>query len=241
MRDVDDLLLNVSDLGVRRGGEPVVDEVDFSLKSGDVMGLVGKSGAGKSTVMEAMLGVIENSGTVWLRDGSESLSLKKFSGYSTQEGSLYPLLTLEENLNLFDSLRSTSADSFEERKKRLLKDLNIYQNRHQRISDFSGGMRKRADLATALIHNPLVLMMDEPLAGIDPPQRSLIWSRIESFVDSGRIVILTSHMIDEMVSRCNKFGLVHDASFFRAEEVDQMMDDTGYQSVERFLNDAFSI
>jgi ABC-type multidrug transport system, ATPase component len=214
----DDLLLNVSDLDVGRGDEFQITGVDFTLESGDVMGLVGKSGAGKSTVMEAMLGIIQNSGTVWLRKGDESLSVKQSAGYSTQEGSLYPLLTLDENLNLFASLQGARGKEVDDRKKELLRDLNLYEHRHRRVTDFSGGMKKRADLAASLVHDPLVLMMDEPLAGIDPPQRRLIWQKIGSFVDAGKIVILTSHMIDEMVTRCNKFGLVHDGSFFRAEQ-----------------------
>lgn len=222
-------------------GNLEISDVSFSLEPGDVMGLVGKSGAGKSTIMESILGMIPNKGDVKSRVDGQRISIQTSSGYSTQEGSLYPMLSLHENLELFASLRGVEPEAFEERERNILQKLHIWADRERKIQNFSGGMKKRSDLAAALIHEPDILFMDEPFAGIDPPQRMVIWEMISSVAEQDRIVILTSHMISEMKGNCNKYGLVYESEFASPQKVSEMMSSNGYRDIGSFLEDVFSL
>ena len=100
-------------------------------------------------------------------------------------------------------------------------------------------MKKRADLAATLIHKPEIIILDEPFTGIDPPQRNIIWKKLMEEIESGRIVIITSHLLSDISQKCNKFGLVHDGEFYRSHKIRKMMEETDYESVESFLNDVF--
>ena len=117
--------------------------------------------------------------------------------------------------------------------------MKIYEHRKKDVSDLSGGMKKRADLAIALLHDPRILVLDEPFTGIDPPQRQIIWKNLRRMADRGKIIILTSHLIGDLADNCNNYGLIHDGKFYRTEKITEMMKDTDYQNVENFLNDVF--
>lgn len=204
------------------------------------MGLVGKSGSGKSTIIKAILGINPpDDGRIWMEVDKEEIDISASSGYSPQDNSLYPFMSIQENLQTFGKLRGLGKNEIGEKSEKLLKKLEIFDDRHKRISNLSGGMEKRADLAVALLHSPQLLILDEPFTGIDPPQRQIIWEVLRRLADDGKIIILTSHLIKDVAERCNDYGLVHDGEFYHTYQIKEMMEDTDYKSIEQFLNDVF--
>lgn len=233
------LRLSVSNVNISHRGFRL-ENVDFNLQSGELMGLVGKSGSGKSTILNAILGLQTiDDGSIWSQIDGEEVEVQEVTGYSPQDNSLHPFLSIQENLDVFGELRRLSQDEKSKKSEELLKKLEIYQARDKRVSQLSGGMKKRADLAATLIHKPEIIILDEPFTGIDPPQRNIIWNKLTEEAEKGKIVIITSHILSDISKKCNKFGLVHDGEFYRSKKIREMMEDTDYESVENFLNDVF--
>jgi len=174
-----DVQLSVKDLATSFGKFKISD-VSFDLKSGDVFGLVGNSGSGKSTLIKTLVGLKrKDKGSIHIvYDNHEQLP-SKVVGFSPQDNSLYPFLTLKENIHLFGTLHGVSHHNIVEQEKNLLKTLGLENAIHKRINQLSGGMRKRADLAVAMIHNPSVLVLDEPFNGLDISLQNFIWNHIK--------------------------------------------------------------
>ena len=220
----------------------ILEDVDFILESGDIMGLVGKSGSGKSTLIKTLIGLKQpDSGSQWVTVDGDEKKIKNVLGYSPQENSLYPFLTIRENLHTFGQIRNCSKDEIEKRGKRLLAELDVKYAIDRKVSELSGGMKKRADIATTLLHSPKLVILDEPFAGIDPPQRKIIWNLIQKNASEGTIFIITSHLVKDLAANCDKYGLVHDGSYHNSEQMMQMMADTDYNRLESFLEDVFRL
>jgi len=220
--------------------EFTLENVSFNLYSGDIMALVGRSGAGKSTLIKTLLGLKPlEEGTIWFKKGEEKVQLKKAIGYSSQENSLYPHLSIQENLEVFGKLREVEPEDIEERKDDILEMLDIDDAESKRIEDLSGGMKKRADIAITLLHRPDVIVFDEPFTGIDPPQREVIWDSIEELSSKGKIVMITSHNLQTLTDRCNEFGLIQDGEYYNTSDINQMMKAAGYTDRGKFFNKFF--
>lgn len=233
--------LEVSDMETGYDGFKIKD-VDFRLTSGDIMALVGKSGSGKSTLIKTLLGIKQpDKGEVTvLIDGMEH-DLRDRTGYSSQENSLYDSLTVGENLKTFGKMRGLSAAEIEERMDDILENLGIPEARDKRVDKLSGGMAKRADIAVSTIHDPDIIVFDEPFTGIDPPQRKVIWESIERMADSGKVVIVTSHLLRALSEKCNSYGLLYSGRFYGTDRIEEIMQNQGYKDVEKFLEAAFQL
>ncbi len=200
----------------------LVSSVSFSLKEGEVMGLVGRSGAGKSTVLKTIVGLLKPlKGEVKvLRDGSVVKDYRRLIGYSPQENSLYPYLTVEENLYLFGKLYGLEKRFLEKQASFLLKELDLQSARRKLVSKLSGGMAKRADLAVALIHNPEVLVLDEPFTGLDVSLQYFLWRFLKNLAtERNRIVIVSSHSLADLERQCDNLGLVERGVFYTYEQI----------------------
>ena len=217
-----------------------VSEVNFYLESGEIMGLVGRSGSGKSTVIKTLLGIYPVRGGSIVTN-NPGLPVNEIVGYSSQSNSLNPNLSIEENIKLFGELRDMESEDIHSRKSRLLEEFEISEAKDKLVSELSGGMKKRADLCVALLHDPEVVILDEPFVGIDPPQRDAIWNIIHRESQRGRMFIITSHMLQNLSDNCGKLGLVHQNKFYNQTEVFKMMSDHDYENLERFLKDIFRI
>lgn len=213
-----------------------IRDVNLVLESGDKMALVGKSGSGKSTLINTFLGIKDSiEGGVWFEEEGEEESLRKVVGYSPQDNAIYDFLTIRENLHTFGKLRGMSNDEIEERGEEILDQLDILDAIDKRVDQLSGGMKKRADIATCILHNPQLVIMDEPFTGIDPPQREIIWERIDKMARNGRIIILTSHNLSMLTKHCNRYGLIQDGEYFNTEKMQQNMKKEGFRTMEEFI------
>ena len=177
-----------------------ISNVSFQVKNGDIFGLLGRSGSGKSTLIKTLIGLKkQNEGTIKVYVNNKETPVNEVIGYCPQENSLYPFLTLEENLITFGKLYNVRKEVIIERIDLLLKKLDLQNARNKKITQLSGGMKKRADLAVALIHNPDILILDEPFSGLDISIQRFIWNFLKEFSSKGKIIIISSHILGDAV------------------------------------------
>jgi ABC-2 type transport system ATP-binding protein len=195
----------VRDLHVSRGGHEVLHGVDFVLSPGEVTGLLGPSGGGKTTLMRALVGVQRiASGTVEvLREPAGSAALRDRIGYVTQAPSVYGDLTVTENLRFFARILGVGEDRVAE----CLRTVDLEDQSGKVVSRLSGGQESRVSLAVALLGGPSLLVLDEPTVGLDPVLRAELWGTFHRLAEAGTTVLVSSHVMDE-ASRCDRLLLM---------------------------------
>ena len=221
--------LSASAVRVTRGGNEVLHGVDLTVRRGEIVGLLGPSGCGKTTLMRAIVGVQAHvSGTIELlgRPAGDP-SLRRKVGYVTQAPSVYGDLSVGENLRYFAAILGVSA----ERSDWALKTVDLTAFRDRVVSTLSGGERTRVSLATALLGNPQVLVLDEPTVGLDPVLRRDIWMQLRSLADEGTALLVSSHVMDE-AERCDRLVLMRDGVVIAAGTQAELLSRTRTSDVE---------
>jgi ABC-2 type transport system ATP-binding protein len=199
--------------GLKRAfaGKPAVAGLDLAIPPGELYGLVGPDGAGKTTAIRLLTGLLTpDAGVGWVCGQSilrPSRTLRESIGYMPQQYSLYGDLSVEENLDFFGNLFGLPRRQRQERKQRLLHITRLERFTDRRAAALSGGMYKKLALACALLHQPRVLVLDEPTNGVDPVSRRELWDLLYEFVGEGMTVILSSPYMDE-AARCHRVGLL---------------------------------
>jgi ABC-2 type transport system ATP-binding protein len=191
-------------------GIRAVDGLDLGIRKGEVYGLLGPNGAGKTTVIRILIGLSRaTSGKARVLDspaGDKALAARV--GYMPQELSLYEMLTVDENLDLFAELYEMSKDRIAQRKAQVLEFVALGERRGSLVYTLSGGMRHRVSLAVALLHEPELLLLDEPTVGVDPELRAGFWDNFGTLKNAGKTVVITTHYMDE-ARHCDRIGLMH--------------------------------
>lgn len=217
-----------------------LSHINFNLDQGDILGLIGGSGSGKSTIIKSIVGIkMPESGSIVFSVDGKEMPLNDYLGYSPQQNSLYPYLTVEENIMTFSKLYNIDDYEASNRMDALLKRLNLNNHRQKRINQLSGGMKKRVDLATTLIHSPKLIILDEPFNGLDISLQKFIWELLYELKNQGKIIIVSSHMLTDIRKNCNKFGLVHNGYFYNTEQIDESLKSSRAASFEIFLGNLF--
>lgn len=193
-------------------GKKVLSGVSFSIKEGEIFGLVGGSGCGKSTLLKILIGMIRADGGKVFFEGKDSLKredyLKKNTGFATQENMLFDELTIKENSYYFGKLYGMKNKTIKERFNELLELLRLKGFEDTQINYLSGGMAKRANLLVSLIHNPKLLILDEPTVGLDPALRRSLWDYIQRINKVGTTILVTSHLLEEIEENCGRIGIL---------------------------------
>ncbi|KIS09252.1 ABC transporter ATP-binding protein [Streptococcus equi] len=191
---------------VYRGGKKAIDHVSLTIEEGRIYGLLGPNGAGKSTLINAILGLIPlNAGEVTVLQQSYK-SIRKISsqiGYVPQDIAVYPDLTAYENVELFGSLYGLKGNKLKEQVLKSLEFVGLKSQASQFPSQFSGGMKRRLNIACALVHSPKLIIFDEPTVGIDPQSRNHILESIRLLNEQGATVIYTTHYMEEVEALCD--------------------------------------
>lgn len=190
-----------------------VNSLDLEVQSGELFGLVGPDGAGKTTALRLLAGLLyitEGSATVTGFDlKTESESIKPRVGYMAQEFNLYGELTVAENLRFFSELYDVDPTVIHERTERLLDFAGLNEFTSRRASHLSGGMKKKLALACTLIHEPPLLLLDEPTTGVDPISRREFWDILTELYLAGTTIVVSTPYMDE-ADRCSRVGLMYE-------------------------------
>ena len=229
LREATDTAVDVSHLYVRRGGRTVLREVSLTIPRGSVTGLLGPSGCGKSTLIRSIMGVqVTSGGTVTvLGRPAGSPDLRSRVGYVTQAPALYDDLTVEENLGYFARLLGVTPERIEE----VLVTVDLDRNRGRVTRNLSGGQRARVSLATALLGDPELLVLDEPTVGLDPVLRRNLWTTFEELAARGTTLLVSSHVMDE-AARCDELLLMREGKLLATESPQRLRARTGRQDLE---------
>ena len=222
----------VRDLLVRRGGVDVLHGISLEVLAGTVTGLLGPSGCGKSTLMRAIVGVqIVASGTLTvLGEPAGSRSLRARVGYVTQAPSVYGDLSVRENLRYFAAVLGTPP----ERVDAVIATVGMDAFAGRVVGSLSGGQRARVSLATALLNEPPLLVLDEPTVGLDPLLRRDLWETFAGLAEAGTTLLVSSHVMDE-ADRCSHLLLMRDGHILAAQTPEELRGETG----EDDLGEAF--
>ncbi len=193
-------MLEVRDLTMRYSGITVVDHVSFTIRRGEILGYLGPNGAGKSTTVKMIIGLIEPATGHVTLDGVDVLSdLKSFQrrlGYVPEEPHLYPHLSGREYLQLIGRLRGLPANSLEPRIVELLRVIGLGDDRYSLLAGYSKGMRQKILLLGALVHDPEVLILDEPFSGLDVNAALILRSLLQSLARRGKMILYSSHVLE---------------------------------------------
>jgi ABC-2 type transport system ATP-binding protein len=213
---------------VVRGDEEVLHGLSFIVPRGGITGLLGPSGCGKTTLMRSVVGVqiIESGGVDVLGAPAGSPELRPRVGYVTQAPSVYGDITVGENLRYFARILGADAARVEE----VMRAVALQE--HDRVANkLSGGQRSRISLATALLADPDLLVLDEPTVGLDPVLRQDLWRTFASLAEAGTTLLVSSHVMDE-ADRCDSLLLMRDGDLLATETPDGLRSRTGEQGLE---------
>ena len=202
-------VVEASGLRVVRGKREVLHDLDFSIRAGEVTGLLGPSGCGKTTLMRALVGVqakVTGSLSV-LGSPAGSAALRPRIGYVTQAASVYDDLTVTENLRFFARVLGAPSSSVSE----AVETVDLVSHQDEVVRDLSGGQRSRVSLAAALLGSPDLLVLDEPTVGLDPVLREQLWGTFRDLAAAGAAVIVSSHVMDE-AERCDRLLLIREGA-----------------------------
>ncbi len=207
-----DPLFSVRQLSKRYGEQTVVDRLSFDIAPGQCLGVIGPNGAGKTTTVRMCLGlatpdegqVLFHSATGDMQMPQDSLAIKARLGIVSQFDSLDPDFSCAENLLVFGRYFGLPDAVIRERIPRLLEFAALGNKAQARISELSGGMKRRLSLARALVNDPELLLLDEPTTGLDPQARHLMWERLQQLVQQGKSILLTTHFMDEAERLCDR-------------------------------------
>jgi ABC-2 type transport system ATP-binding protein len=220
---------------VKRFGEIVaVNEISFEVPRGRIFGLLGPNGAGKSTTINMIVGVVTpDGGTIRIDNGADASdpSVRRKLGNAPQAIALYDELTAEENLRFFGKLYGLHGKHLAERVVWALDLAGLTERRSDRTSTYSGGMKRRLNLACALVHNPPLLLLDEPTAGVDPQSRNLIFERIEALKAAGQTIIYTTHYMEEAQRLCDTVAIIDHGRILDIGSVEELLGRHGDSSV----------
>ena len=215
---------------------PVIKNLSFTVKSGDIIGLLGPSGSGKTTTIRLLIGAIasDNGNITFDNIVVPNLSLLKRIGFMPQNDALYDDLTGEDNLNFFAQLYGMKKSEIKRRSSEVLEVVELEADRKKYVRHYSGGMKKRLSLAAALIHEPDVLLLDEPTVGIDPVLRRSVWNQFKKMKEAGKTLIVSTHVMDE-VYECDKAALLYNGKLINYDSVDNLLSDTEHGKVEELF------
>jgi len=216
------------------GIKEVIKEISLQVDRSDIFGLLGPSGSGKTALVKMIAGIDEaTSGDVYvLGERMPKLSHMQQIGYMGQSDALYAELTAQENLEFFCALYGLGGADKKRRMQEVMELVNLGAHMKQQVARYSGGMKRRLSLAVALLHQPPVLILDEPTVGIDPVLRQSIWSELEQLSRSGTTIVVTTHVMDE-AERCGQLGMIRDGTLIAAGTPEALKKDTGSVTLEQ--------
>ncbi len=232
-------LLRIENLSKSFSLKPILENINIDVHKNEIFGIIGLSGAGKTTLLELLIGFLKpDGGDIKLHMGGlldnatateNYLSVrrnrdkvKSLFGFATQRPSFYDDLTVRENLEYFGEMYGIRHNVLERNIKTVLDLVGLPQQEHTLAVELSGGMQKRLDIACALVHNPKILILDEPTADLDIVLRKQMWELAKRINKNGTTIILTSHFLDEIENLCDRIAILHDRRVVKQDSVSHL-------------------
>ena len=204
------------------GDIKAVDDLSLELKPGETFGLLGPNGAGKTTTIHMLVGALRpDSGQASIQGATDPTrpEVRRLLGLAPQVEALYEELTGQENLTFFAKLYGLAGSRLHERVTWALELAGLTDRRRDRVKGYSGGMKRRLNLACAMVHDPKVLFLDEPTAGVDPQSRNHILTSIEALAKGGRTILYTTHYMEEAQRLCNRVAVMDHGKILALDSV----------------------
>jgi len=212
----------------------VVDNLSLEVNQGELFGLLGPNGAGKTTTINMIIGaLLPDNGSIKInRDGNPGdQSIKRLIGIVPQTIALYESLSGERNLDFFGRLYGLNGKELSDQIQYALELVNLTERKGDRVSKYSGGMKRRLNIAAALLHRPSLLILDEPTVGIDPQSRNAIFESLRVLKQKGCTIILTSHHLEEAQKLCDRVGIMDEGKLVAEDTVEKLIAEFGGKSV----------
>ncbi|SET73387.1 ABC-2 type transport system ATP-binding protein [Salinibacillus kushneri] len=227
-------MIKIQGLALSFSNEKVLKDIDMQIEEGEIFGLLGPSGAGKTTLVKIIGGILEaDKGEVLINQQKvPSLSLMKSIGYMAQSDALYQELSAKENLEFLASIYGLGK---KDRKKAILEALqmvDLTDHVNKIVQNFSGGMKRRLSLAGSLLHNPDLLILDEPTVGIDPMLRQSIWKDLQTLKEQGMTILVTTHVMDE-AEKCDRLAMLRDGYVIACDRPEQLKKNQEVDTLEK--------
>ena len=219
-------MIKVESLCKRFNGIVAVDDVSFEVPRGETFGLLGPNGAGKTTTINILCGLLKPDGGAVRLDGKSDPtqpSVRASLGVVPQSLALYQELTAQSNLEFFGRINGLAGARLKERVGAALEMAGLTERRKNRVSTFSGGMKRRLNMVCSLLHEPSILLLDEPTVGVDPQSRNLIFDSIEKLKSEGRTIIYTTHYMEEAQRLCDRVAILDKGKMLALDSVDNLI------------------
>lgn len=216
-------MLEVRDVCKSYGKKQVLQNLSFAIKSGEVYGLLGPNGAGKTTTISILCGLISaDRGTVTMNNRSLSNATRSLIGVAPQENIFYKSLTCEENLLFFGRLYGLKPEICQKQAQYCLELVGLSDRVKSIAETLSGGMQRRLSMAIALVHQPQLVVLDEPTTGLDIEARYEIWELIRKLRGQDTAILLTTHMLEEAERLCQRIGIIKQGSLLAEGNLDEL-------------------
>ncbi|MBY9079426.1 ABC transporter ATP-binding protein [Paenibacillus sp. HN-1] len=226
-------VIQVSHISKAFGGKTVLDDISLEVRQAETYGLLGPSGSGKTTLVKLLTGIDEaDQGDITVLGVKvPKLSLLSQIGYMAQSDALYSELSAKENLEFFASLYGLKKAERNRRIQEVMEIVNLQDHLRKRVDQYSGGMKRRLSLAIALLHEPPLLILDEPTVGIDPVLRMSIWKELKNLNAHGTTIVLTTHVMDE-AEKCDRLGMIREGRLLAEDTPANLLESTGSSTIE---------
>jgi ABC-2 type transport system ATP-binding protein len=202
-------LLRIEKLNKKYGDRAVLQDLTFSIPEGEIYGLLGPNGAGKTTTINIICDLLQaDSGSVWVANQPVSQATKRLIGIAPQENLLYQSLTCRENLDFFARIYGLSKSQRNKQVSYCLEAVNLGDRANSPVETLSGGMQRRLSVAIALVHQPKLVILDEPTTGLDIEARYELWELIRQLKSQGITTLLTTHLLEEAERLCQRIGIL---------------------------------
>jgi ABC-2 type transport system ATP-binding protein len=223
-------MIQVTQLQKSFGEHRAVDGISFEIGRGETFGLLGPNGAGKTTTIHMLAGLLHaDSGRVEINGSSDPTrqEVRRKLGIAPQALALYDDLTAEENVRFLGKLYGLEGSKLKERLEYSLCLAGLGDRRKDLVSQFSGGMKRRLNLAAAIVHEPEVLFLDEPTAGVDPQSRNHLFDNIEAFGRQGITILYTTHYMEEAERLCDRIAIMDKGKILALDDIDGLIEKHG--------------
>lgn len=229
----DNVVVCVKDVDVKYDKLTILNNINLNINKGEIIGLLGPSGAGKTTLVKAIIGMksVSKGEIIVFNEIMPKLNVTIDMGYMAQSDALYEDLSGLDNVIFFGSIFGMKGKTLKERAKEVLALVDLDKEASKLVKNYSGGMKRRLSLAIALVHSPKLLILDEPTVGIDPVLRKKFWDEFSKIKDNGGTIILTTHVMDEAY-KCDKLALIREGKIIAEGSVDEIIKSSGTKDIE---------